>query len=312
MRLPWWGEGPAVGLSSVMLQLPFRLLGTKLLWWTWHDTDPTIKDRMFWTPWSSLYFYAACACSFAWMLRLTRRLLLEKEYDWMKFPRELTCSFLTGVLSYWLGTAQFSLLYYPLHDFGVRFPSFKSIDWRVHTEIITIVFFAFYALLVFVADRNNVDLEARNGMRYWFDELSCAITLEYIFLMVLVATADPLSVVSEGLHQPIGPCKTMESVRAPAGLTLQREKYLCANKFRQNYFDFHCVPNGTPQQARHISQIQDDGTGVLRPLEYYAICGTEFKNRAEYVTIIWSCCAIFAMFFYQMAACSGPTPIDPV
>ncbi|CAJ0601377.1 unnamed protein product [Cylicocyclus nassatus] len=26
MRLPWWGEGPAVGLSSVMLQLPFRML----------------------------------------------------------------------------------------------------------------------------------------------------------------------------------------------------------------------------------------------------------------------------------------------
>ncbi|CAJ0601457.1 unnamed protein product [Cylicocyclus nassatus] len=109
MRLPWWGEGPAVGLSSVMLQLPFRMLGTKLLWWTWHDTDPTIEDRMFWTPWSSLYFYAACACSFVWMLRLTRRLLLEKEYDWMKFPKELTCSFLTGVLSYWLGTAQFAL-----------------------------------------------------------------------------------------------------------------------------------------------------------------------------------------------------------
>ncbi|CAJ0605414.1 unnamed protein product [Cylicocyclus nassatus] len=107
MRLPWWGEGPAVGLSSVMLQLPFRMLGTKLLWWTWHDTDPTIEDRMFWTPWSSLYYYAACACSFVWMLRLTRRLLLEKEYDWMKFPKELTCSFLTGVLSYWLGTAQF-------------------------------------------------------------------------------------------------------------------------------------------------------------------------------------------------------------
>ncbi|CAJ0605408.1 unnamed protein product [Cylicocyclus nassatus] len=68
-------------------------------------TSYVLVSRMFWTPWSSLYFYAACACSFVWMLRLTRRLLLEKEYDWMKFPKELTCSFLTGVLSYWLGTA---------------------------------------------------------------------------------------------------------------------------------------------------------------------------------------------------------------
>ncbi|KAK6016349.1 hypothetical protein OSTOST_18171, partial [Ostertagia ostertagi] len=45
MRLPLWAEGPAVGLSSAMLLIPYRILGTKLLWWTWHDTDPTIKDR---------------------------------------------------------------------------------------------------------------------------------------------------------------------------------------------------------------------------------------------------------------------------
>lgn len=45
MRLPWWAEGPAAGLSAVMLLIPYRILGTKLLWWTWHDTDPTIKER---------------------------------------------------------------------------------------------------------------------------------------------------------------------------------------------------------------------------------------------------------------------------
>lgn len=103
MHLPWWAEGPAAGLTSVMLLLPYRVLGTKLLWFTWHDTDPTISDRsvlyyasglmcqhelivfrMFWTPWSLLYFYAACVCSFVWVVRLSRNLLLDKEYDWVK------------------------------------------------------------------------------------------------------------------------------------------------------------------------------------------------------------------------------------
>ncbi|KIH59897.1 hypothetical protein ANCDUO_09861 [Ancylostoma duodenale] len=179
MRLPWWAEGPAAGLSAVMLLIPYRILGTKMLWWTWHDTDPIIKERMFWVPWSSLYFYAAC----------------------------------------------------------------------VHSEITTILFFAFYALLVFVADRNNMDTESRNGVRYWFDELSCAIALEYIFLMVLVVIGDPLNIVSEGLHQPIGPCREMESVHTPAGIVLQREKYLCATRYDEKYFDFHCVPNGIPKQV---------------------------------------------------------------
>ncbi|KAL6732076.1 hypothetical protein Aduo_002875 [Ancylostoma duodenale] len=294
MRLPWWAEGPAAGLSAVMLLIPYRILGTKMLWWTWHDTDPIIKERMFWVPWSSLYFYAACVCSFVWLLRFSRHLLLEKEYDWMKFPREIICAFLAGVLAFWLGTVQFSFLYYPLHGF-----------FGVHSEITTILFFAFYALLVFVADRNNMDTESRNGVRYWFDELSCAIALEYIFLMVLVVIGDPLNIVSEGLHQPIGPCREMESVHTPAGIVLQREKYLCATRYDEKYFDFHCVPNGIPKQ-------QDDGSGVLLPLEYYAVCGTDFKNRAEYITVIWSCCILFGVFFYQIAACSGSTPMDPI
>ncbi|PIO76613.1 hypothetical protein TELCIR_01299 [Teladorsagia circumcincta] len=234
MRLPLWAEGPAVGLSSVMLLIPYRILGTKLLWWTWHDTDPTIKDR---------------------------------------FPRELICSVLAGTLAFWLGTAQYSLFYYPLHDF-----------FGIHTEIITVLFFSLYAAIVFAADRKNTDVEARKGSRFWFDELSCAICLEYIFLMVLVAVCDPSNIVSE---------------------VLQREKYLCATRYDEKYFDFHCVPNGIPKQ-------QDDGSGRLLPLEYYALCGTDFENRAEYITVIWGCCILFGFFFYEMAACSGSTPMDPV
>ncbi|WKX89925.1 hypothetical protein Q1695_009064 [Nippostrongylus brasiliensis] len=294
MRLPWWAEGPAAGLCSVMLFLPYRIVGTKLLWWTWHDTDPTIRDRMFWVPWSMIYFHAACICSFVWIMRLSRHLLLEKEYDWTKFPREFICSLLAGSLSFWLGSVQFSLLYYPLHDF-----------FKVHSEITTILFLSLYAILVFSADRNNRDVEARSCSRFWFDELSCAVALEYIFLMVVIATSDPLNIVSEGLHQPIGPCSQMEDVSTPAGLVLQRAKYLCAKKYDEGYFDFHCVPNGPPKQ-------QDDGSGNLLPLEYYAICGTDFENRAEYITVIWGSCILFASFLYQMAACSGFTPIDPV
>lgn len=212
----------------------------------------------------------------------------------MKFPREVICSFLAGMLSFWLGTVQFSLLYYPLHDF-----------FGVHSEITTIISFAVYALVVICADRNNTDVEARRGSRYWFDELSCAVALQYIFLMVVVVVADPLSIVSESLHQPIGPCGEMEQVHTPAGLVLQRQKYLCTTRYDEKYFDFRCVPNGAPKQ-------QDDGSGVLLPLEYYAVCGTSYENRAEYITVIWGCCILFGLFFYQMAACSGSTPVDPV
>uniref|UniRef100_A0A0K0DI80 DUF7802 domain-containing protein n=1 Tax=Angiostrongylus cantonensis TaxID=6313 RepID=A0A0K0DI80_ANGCA len=293
MHLPWWAEGPGVGVSSIMLLFPYRILGTKLLWWTWHDTDPALKDRVFWTPWGLFYFYAASICSFVWILHLLRHILLEREYDWMKFPREFLCSFFAGILSFWLGSVQFSLLYCTLHDlFGV------------HSEIATILFLSSYALIVIIADRNNPNTEARNGSRFWFDELLCAVALEYLFLGVLVIIAEPLNIVSEGLHQPIGPCNEMEEVRTP-NLVLKREKYLCATVYEEKYFDFHCIPSGIPKQLA-------DGSGGLLPLEYYPVCGTAFDNRAEYITVIWGCCVIFGLIFHQIAAFSGSTPIDPI
>ncbi|KJH43515.1 hypothetical protein DICVIV_10472 [Dictyocaulus viviparus] len=186
LRLPWWAEGPGVGVTSVMLLLPYRLVGTKLLWWTWHDTDPTLSDRMFWTPWFWFYFYAACMCSFVWVLHFSRCILLEEEYDWKKCPREIFCPLLAGVLSYWLANIQVSILYCPLHDiFGV------------HSEIITILLLSCYSLVVVITDRKNLVAEARKASRFWFDELSCAIVLEYTFLLLLVLIAEPSSIVSE-------------------------------------------------------------------------------------------------------------------
>lgn len=57
---------------------------------------------------------------------------------------------------------------------------------------------------------------------------------------------------------------------------LKKQKYLCLEKYDEKYFDFHCIPGGKP--LRHIKD---------EPLEWYTICGTDFDNRAEYITIIW-------------------------
>lgn len=45
---------------------------------------------------------------------------------------------------------------------------------------------------------------------------------------------------------------------------------------QQKLFDFHCIPGG-----------QLSGIVGGEPLEYYAICGTNFENRTEYITFIW-------------------------
>ncbi|KAJ1350453.1 hypothetical protein KIN20_006246 [Parelaphostrongylus tenuis] len=293
MHLPWWAEGPGVGVSSFMLLLPYRIVGTKLLWWTWHGSDPTLSDRLYGTPWSLFCSYTACTCLFVWILHLLRSIFLEKEYDWTKFPREFLCAFSAGVLCFWSGAVLHSLLYHPLYTL-----------LGVPPRITAVLLLFLFAMVVFSQDRKNLKIEARMGSRFWFDELACAIVLEYLFLGVLVIVAEPLNVVSEGLHQPIGPCGEMEDVRT-LGLVLRREKNLCTTKYDGKYFDFHCVPNGIPKE-------KDDGLGNVLPLEFYPVCGTAMNERAEYIWVIWGFCTLFGYALYQMAACSGSTPVDPI
>uniref|UniRef100_A0A7E5A239 Transmembrane protein n=2 Tax=Panagrellus redivivus TaxID=6233 RepID=A0A7E5A239_PANRE len=287
MHLPWWAEGPAVGLGAVMLDMPYDIMGIKLVWWTWHDDDPNIYDRMNWVPWNSYYFHASFACSFVWILRLSRKYIVDDVYDWKKFGREFLCVFLAGVGAFWGGTIQFALLYHPAHDiFGI------------HSEYTTITFLSIYALIVYIGDRSNKNKEARAGNPYFFDELSLAICLHYLFYMVLVLIADPVNIVAEGLHQPIGPCYEMQKVQTPTGLVLEKRKYLCMDDYDEKYFDFHCLPKDARLRYENGSE----------PLLWYAICGTEFDNRAEYIFIIWTICILFSCIFYQWAARSGPTP----
>ncbi len=69
----------AVGLAVVALDVPFDIMGIKLLWWSWHDTDPNIYDRHYWVPWTSYYFHATFAFGFNFLFHGTRRLLTNKE-----------------------------------------------------------------------------------------------------------------------------------------------------------------------------------------------------------------------------------------
>ena len=69
----------SVGLSAVMLDLPYDILGVKNLFWTWHDTDPNIYDRHYWVPWTSYYFHITFSAGFTAVFHGSHKLL-----DWEK------------------------------------------------------------------------------------------------------------------------------------------------------------------------------------------------------------------------------------
>lgn len=292
LRVPWWAEGPAAGIVAVMLDFPLHFMGIKLLWWQWHESDPLFRDRFYSVPWIMLAFDAVVMCSFTSMLHLSRRLLLSSTYDWKLFVREFLCVLFASGAALALAELHLSILFHPLHAI-----------LKIHASVPTLGLLGFYSVIVFIADRNNGDRDARpraGEIRYWFDELACAICIHYLFYVVLTLSADPQNIVAEGLHQPIGPCNATETVHTLFGRVLSRQKYLCPYKRYEN-FDFHCLPN---QEAP--LQLEEE------PLEWYVMCATDFSNRFEYIAIVLFTSILSLAVLYQMAARSGRTPVDPL
>lgn len=69
----------SVGISVVLIDLPYDIMGIKLLWWTWHDTDPNIYDRHYWVPWTSYYFHSTFSSGMTFVFYGVHKLLAKNE-----------------------------------------------------------------------------------------------------------------------------------------------------------------------------------------------------------------------------------------
>ncbi|VDO76216.1 unnamed protein product [Onchocerca flexuosa] len=85
IRLQWWGEAAANGLLVLLLSLPLQVMGTKLLWWQWHDSDPRLVSTFYSVPLVVLAWYAMLGTSFNISLYIFRKGFLRERYDWKRF-----------------------------------------------------------------------------------------------------------------------------------------------------------------------------------------------------------------------------------
>ncbi|KAH9488362.1 hypothetical protein Btru_063328 [Bulinus truncatus] len=283
MNLRWWAEPCAVGLTVVLLDIPFDIVGIKNLWWTWHDDDPNIYDRHYNVPWTSYYFHASFAASFAFIFFGLRRLMCKsgQKFQSLGFICESLIVLITGLCSMPQGVLQFIPVYHPLHDV-----------YGIHSELCVLLFLSIYILIVWSADRNpfeNARLSKPGTIK--FNLMTLTVLLHFGFNIFLVFTAKPENIKSIGFHQPIGACDVPITVKTPLGHFLKKNKFLCAERYFEDYFDFHCVKTPPPSGS-----------------EWYTICGTPYKNHAEYILIICAFCAIGLFWFWQLLYRSGQQP----
>ncbi|XP_046568806.1 uncharacterized protein LOC124277179 [Haliotis rubra] len=283
MKLRGWAEPFAVGLSVVILDVPYGIMGIKLLWWTWHDDDPNIYDRHYSVPWTSYYFNATFAAGFTMVFHGLRNCLCQRanKFQSAGFLLELMVAVTTGLLAMPLGVLQFLPIYHPLHD-----------SFKLHTEVCVLMLLGVYSILVWIADRTP--LEGARGpqkSRGAISEVFLCVLLHYGLYLYLVFTAMPEKIQSTGFHQPVGNCNTTLPVQTPFGMTLSKHKYLCLSKYDEDVFDFHCVKKQPPSGK-----------------DWYTICGTEFPNHAEYTFVVTSFCVLGLVWYWQLLFRSGAVP----
>lgn len=284
LRLPWWAEPFAVGLFDVLIDFPFDIMGIKMVWWTWHDTDPNLFDRTYWVPWTSYFFHMSFHSSLAFLINGTRYAITgnaDKEKS-AGFFKEILCVMITGGFSMALAIlTQLLPIYHGLKD-----------GFGIHSEIIIMIVFGLYIAIVWYADRMPKD-DARSQIgakgQWWFNETGISVLLHYITFMVMVVVAKPQNVVSVGLHEPLGPKSEMMEQYAASGVVYTKQRYFDPSSYDEGYIDFHCDPAGTPNVTANPSLIGKN---------WYTVCGNSFENHYEYIVIIWSFCLLGIYAFY--------------
>jgi len=288
LKLSLWAEPFMVALADLILDLPFDIMGIKLLWWSWHDSDPNIFDRTYSVPWTSYMFHLTFASSFSFLLNGSRYLLTgsadrEKLSD--NYFSELVCSIITGCLSMPMAAIfQFVPFYHIFHDF-----------YGVHTEVCVGVMVAVYAIIAWSGDRvNEPDARPPQGTRSrrrgYFDEIVLGIVMHFLFYIALVLLANPESYRSTGRHQEIGDCNHVTYLNTIMGQTLPKKTYLCPTNFDEPYFDFSCLNGSLPE----------DGSNI------YTICGTPYSNAMEHTMMVVASSLCGLAFYYQLLYRSGP------
>ncbi|XP_055702164.1 uncharacterized protein LOC129801297 [Phlebotomus papatasi] len=255
-------EHLAVGILTVLIDIPYDIIGAKYVHWTWHDTDPNIEHRHYWVPWNSYYFHATFAASWSLIFHSSRKWFTGKNLQkWEAGPvkAEVLSVILASLFGMPGGCLVFVILYHPFHDV-----------FNVHSEVTSVTLLVTFMIIIWKFDRNSLRTGLVEKMRLLDWALIVHLVLHYLTFLLTAVVFDPEKLISIGLHEPVGDCNKFVPVH---GLfkTLQKREFLCVTDYDEKYYDFHCLPG---------KKLPDEGS------VWYTICGTPFENRVEYILIL--------------------------
>ena len=220
-KLPLLGQAALAGLMGEMIYAPYDItgmyfgtpgiLGTKIqvlkipgnrfLWWTWHDTDAPIRDRLLGAPVGSSAWVITFSCSFQliWRLLLTDEQVKKgTNLSLSSMLWKILISALTSTPLMMLQMAFFQLI----SGDAQGLPTFRTL-----ISCITVYSFHIYFLAANEKEEKNLLFSKRKvdqSVRIFF-------TLYFIYMLANMIFGVPEHHMSTGVHQVVGECDVYDT-----------------------------------------------------------------------------------------------------
>jgi hypothetical protein len=240
-------QAALTGMVGCLFYAPYDIIGAKFLWWTWHDTDGPIMVRLLGAPVSSSLWVLLFTGSFAWLIDKALKGRRGEEVTGKVFA--LGFALVAGCTTL-LMLVQITIV----QQLDGGSPGYRALagGWIA------------YAALVAFGRKTASPEPPRAGDR----KLLAAAMAYFSVLIVIMATFDPATHVSKGVHQTIGECH----VEATDITGFTRYEYLCPSDFDEDY-SFECA-----EAQRELAEPRGE------TVEWYTICGRPHTNFAAWMT----------------------------
>jgi hypothetical protein len=213
LRLRPLPRAALTGLAAIALYGVYDIIGAKFLWWTWHDTDPPISNRLLGVPVGSTMWVIVFSATFAFLLG--RQVDRDPSVRGRTFAKALA---IIALLTTAVMVLQLTVL--------------QQLDGGVPGVIGLAIVVAGYGVLAVRGLRSAAPEPPRVQDRV----VAAAFGVYFAVMVGLMLFGDPVSHHSPSLHQRVGECYVEET--DITGMT--RFANLCVSDYDED-FDFSCL-----------------------------------------------------------------------
>ncbi|CCI41442.1 unnamed protein product [Albugo candida] len=264
---------------------PFELLGSKLLWWTLHDTDPYVQDRVYNVPISTIAHLYLYSFAYHWAYTAIRELyLIDFGHNEETIRRDSLGVMWIVLFSLFLGSMFLTVFY-----------GMIVLVLEIHPQVwVTIILgISLLFVCISVAHRDDPRVQAEIDPIGTYDAqmfhsaskhaINRALYIFSFTLIVSIFIFSPSKIISVGYHQMLGDCTENEEYMSWLDLDFYRPKYLCVHDYDEDFTLCNHPLQELPYQKK-----------------WYMICGREYEDFGTYLVMILALVTTWNVIFHHI------------